>query len=68
MWASARAEALQGQGGRLPEGKDVRVLGEGQLVLLRVGGQLADDLGRQVAQPAVLDAQLVLPPGKQSTE
>lgn len=50
--------------GHLPQCKDVRVLGEGELVLLRVGRQLADDLGCEVAQPAILDAQLVLPPGE----
>lgn len=45
-----------------PQCKDIRVLGEGQLVLLGVWGQLPDDLRSQVAQPAVLDPQLVLPP------
>ena len=38
------------------------MLGEGELVLFRVRRQLADDLWCQVAQPAILDAQLVLPP------
>lgn len=50
--------------GHLPECKDVRVLGEGELVFLRVRRQLADNLWRQVTQPAILDAQLVLPPGE----
>lgn len=57
--------ALNGQGrAHLPKGKDVRVLGEGELILLCVGGQLADDLWCQVAQPAILDTQFVLPSGE----
>lgn len=55
---------LKARAGHLPEGKDVRVLGEGELVLLCVGRQLTDDLWRQVAQPATLDAELVFPPGE----
>lgn len=47
-----------------PQGKHIRVLGEGQLVLLGVWRELADDLGGKVAQPAVLDPQLVLSPAK----
>lgn len=47
-----------------PQREDIRVLGEGQLVLLGVRRELADDLGGEVAQPAVLDPQLVLPPAK----
>ena len=38
------------------------MFGEGELVLLCVGRQLADDLWSQVAQPAVLDTQLVITP------
>lgn len=40
----------------LPKRKDIRMLGEGELVLFRVRGQLADDLWGQVAQPTILDA------------
>lgn len=47
-----------------PQCKDIRVLGEGQLVLLGVWRELADDLRGEVAQPAVLDPQFVLPPAK----
>lgn len=42
--------------GHLPECKDVRVLGEGELVLFCVRRQLADDLWGQVAEPAILNA------------
>lgn len=50
-----------------PQCKDIRVLGEGQLVLLGVRRELTDDLGGQVAQPAILYPQFVLPPaGTQS--
>lgn len=49
--------------GHIPECKDIRVFGEGELVLLCVGRQLADDLWGQVAQPAILDTQLVITPG-----
>lgn len=48
----------------LPKSKDIWVLGERELVLFCVGRQLADDLWGQVAQPTVLDTQLVFPPGR----
>lgn len=51
-----------------PQCKDIRVLGEGQLVLLGVRRELTDDLGSEVAQPPILDAQLVLPPAKHGAE
>lgn len=38
------------------------MFGEGELVFLCVGGKLADDLRGQVAQPAILDTQLVITP------
>lgn len=62
---STHAVEVKGRGAaHLPERKDIRVLGEGELVLFCVRGQLADDLRGQVTQPAVLDAQFVFSPAE----
>lgn len=44
-----------------PKSEDVGLLGERKLVLLGVGRQLLDELGRQVTEPAVGDPQFVFP-------
>lgn len=66
---STHAVEVKGRGAaHLPERKDIRVLGEGELVLFCVRGQLADDLWGQVTQPAILDAQLVFSPAEAKPE
>lgn len=66
---STYAVEVKGQGvAHLPERKDIRVLGEGELVLLCVRGQLADDLWGQVTQPAILDTQLIFPSAEAKPE
>lgn len=45
-----------------PKSKNIRLFGEGKLVLLCVGGELLDELGGQVAEPAIGDQQFVFSP------
>lgn len=62
---STHTVEVKGRGAaHLPERKDIRVLGEGELVLFCVRGQLADDLWGQVTQPAILDTQLIFSPAE----
>lgn len=46
----------------LPEGKDVRLFGEGELIFGCLRRELADDLWSKMAEPAARDPQLILSP------
>lgn len=59
---------VQGAGRGLPKGVNVGRCGERKVVLVVAGTHPAHDLWRQVADPAVGQLQLVLPPGKWNKE
>lgn len=50
-----------------PKSKNVRLFGEGKLVLFCVRGQLLDEFGGQVTEPAIRDPQLVFSPAEKIT-
>lgn len=50
-----------------PKSKNVGLFGEGKLVLFCVRGELLDELGGQVTEPAIGDPQFVFSPAERTT-
>lgn len=67
QWHVPDILALYSKRNDSPKSKNVGLFGEGKLVLFCVRGELLDELGGQVTEPAIGDPQLVFSPAERTT-
>lgn len=67
QWHAPETFSLYSKENDSPKSKNVGLFGEGELVLFCVRGELLDELGGQVTQPAVGDPQFVFSPAERTT-